>query len=138
MLESYAKYFANKLDTYLLDASVSPLQRIRNFVEDAKRGMARHEFKRGCLVGNLGQEVDLLPLSYRQLLIEIFESWQKRMTTCLREAQLVGELSSESDCESIAEFFWTGWEGAVSRSKLEQSNIPLDKYLAMFIKGLPK
>lgn len=61
VLENYAKYFENKLDACLLDTAYSPLQRLSNFADDAKLGMARHDFKRGCLVGNLGQEVDLLP-----------------------------------------------------------------------------
>lgn len=138
VLESYATYFANKLDKCLLDTNVAPLKRIERFVEDAKSGMARFDYKRGCLVGNLGQEVDLLPSSFRQVLIEIFESWQMRVENCLRQAQDAGELSQDADCKALAEVFWTGWEGAVSRARLEQSSLPLDKYLAFFIQGLPK
>ena len=73
VIENYASYFAKKLDACLLDESYSPLTRISNFVESAKIGMVRHQFKRGCLVGNLGQEVDLLPESFRQQLIDIFQ-----------------------------------------------------------------
>lgn len=138
VLNSYANYFANKLDSCLLDNRSSPLKRIGNFVDDAKHGMARHQFKRGCLVGNLGQEVDLLPESFRPLLIDIFNSWQQRIANCLREAQLAGELAPTADCEALAEFFWIGWEGAVSRSRLEQSTRPLDSYLALFMRGLLK
>ncbi|NOU50571.1 TetR family transcriptional regulator [Pseudoalteromonas sp. JBTF-M23] len=138
VLNSYANYFAKKLDSCLLDTAFSPLQRICNFVEDAKQGIAKHQFKRGCLVGNLGQEVDALPQSFRPVLIEIFETWQVRIANCLHEAQLVGELSVDADCASIAEFFWIGWEGAVSRARLEKSTRPLDKYLELFTQGLPK
>lgn len=138
VLKSYAKYFENKLDACLLDPSYTPLERIKNFVEDAKQGMVRHDFKRGCLVGNLGQEVDLLPDSFREKLIDIFANWQKRVATCLKEAQVSGELSKEVNCDDIAEFFWTGWEGAVSRAKLEESVHPLDNYLAFFIQILSK
>ncbi|MBN7818664.1 TetR/AcrR family transcriptional regulator [Bowmanella yangjiangensis] len=138
VLNSYANYFAKKLDSCLLDTAYSPLQRICNFVEDAKQGIAKHQFKRGCLVGNLGQEVDVLPESFRPVLVAIFESWQARIANCLHEAQLVGELSADADCAGIAEFFWVGWEGAVSRSRLERSTRPLDRYLELFTQGLPK
>ncbi|MDP5138529.1 TetR/AcrR family transcriptional regulator [Rheinheimera baltica] len=138
VLESYANYFASKLDNCLLDNRFSPLTRIRNFVDDARHGIARHQFKRGCLVGNLGQEVDLLPESFRPLLIAIFQSWQQRIAACLREAQLAGELAPEADCDALAEYFWIGWEGAVSRSRLEQSTKPLERYLALFIQGFGK
>lgn len=136
VLESYAKYFEHKLDVCLLNSEVSPLQRLSNFVEDAKQGMARHEFKRGCLVGNLGQEVDLLPDSFRAKLIAIFNSWQHRVADCLEQAKLAGEVAQDLDCQFAAEVFWSGWEGAVSRTKLEQHTKPLDDYLTFFIKGL--
>ena len=68
VLQRYAAYFARKLDRWLLDESVLPLRRLSNFVEDAKAGMARHQFRRGCLVGNLGQEITALPASFRQTL----------------------------------------------------------------------
>lgn len=138
VLTHYANYFANKLDKWLLDTTCSPLMRIHNFVEDAKQGIAKHEFKRGCLVGNLGQEVDLLPESFRPVLIDIFASWQQRIAQCLREAQGAGELCIHANCEDLAEFFWIGWEGAVSRARLEKSTLPLDKYFTLFSQGLPK
>jgi TetR/AcrR family transcriptional repressor of nem operon len=138
VIDNYASYFANKLDACLLDETSPPLTRISNFVTDAKIGMSRHQFKRGCLVGNLGQEVDLLPDSFRQQLIDIFLSWQHRLANCLKAAQAQGDISSTANCELIAEYFWVGWEGAVSRAKLVQDTNPLDNYLDQFIAGLPR
>ncbi|REL34996.1 TetR/AcrR family transcriptional regulator [Thalassotalea euphylliae] len=133
VIDSYATYFARKLDLYLLDETHPPLTRIANFVDDAKQGMQRYQFKRGCLVGNLGQEVDLLPLSYRQQLIDIFSQWQQKLEACLSAAQACGELATKHNCAQLAEDFWIGWEGAVSRAKLVQNAKPLDNYLAFFI-----
>jgi TetR/AcrR family transcriptional repressor of nem operon len=138
VIENYATFFAKKLDMCLLDESHSPLTRISNFVEGAKQGMVRHQFKRGCLVGNLGQEVDLLPESFRQQLIDIFHNWQDRIASSLREAQAQGEISSVANCDLLAEFFWIGWEGAVSRAKLVQDTKPLDNYFNHFIATLPR
>jgi TetR/AcrR family transcriptional repressor of nem operon len=138
VIENYAVFFSKKLDVCLLDESYSPLTRIRNFVDGAKMGMVRHQFKRGCLVGNLGQEVDLLPESFRQQLIDIFHSWQYRIANCLQAAKLQGEISNDADCELLAEFFWIGWEGAVSRAKLVQDTKPLDNYYNHFIEALPR
>ncbi|GAA6171412.1 TetR/AcrR family transcriptional regulator [Colwellia sp. KU-HH00111] len=138
VIDSYASYFADKLDACLLDESYSPLTRLSNFVEKAKMGMARHHFKRGCLVGNLGQEIELLPESFRQQLITIFNNWQQRLSHCFIMAQKQHELSSSADCERLAELFWVGWEGAVSRAKLVQNNQPLDNFFQHFIATLPK
>jgi TetR/AcrR family transcriptional repressor of nem operon len=138
VIDSYAQFFAKRLDACLLDESHPPLARLSNYVQGAKKGMLRFEFKRGCLVGNLGQEVDLLPESFRQILIDIFLSWEQRVANCLRAAQLNGDIAATADCDLLAECFWVGWEGAVSRARLVQSNQPLDNYFNNFIAGLPK
>jgi TetR/AcrR family transcriptional repressor of nem operon len=138
VIEKYASYFENKLKTFLLDDSYSPLMRISNFVEDAKMGMIRHQFKRGCLVGNLGQEIELLPESFRPQLIAIFLCWQQRVESCLKAAQVQGEISNSANCEQLAEYFWIGWEGAVSRAKLVQGTKPLENYFNHFIAALPR
>ncbi|TEW50213.1 acrylate utilization transcriptional regulator AcuR [Psychromonas algicola] len=138
VIESYANYFAKKLDSCLLDSETSPLKRLSNYVESAKRGMIRYEFKRGCLIGNLGQEVELLPESFRPILIDVFNTWQQRVASCFKEAQNHGELSKTANCEFLAECFWIGWEGAVSRARLVKNNKPLDNYFKNFIAGLPR
>jgi TetR/AcrR family transcriptional repressor of nem operon len=138
VLQNYAEYFLHKLEIHLLDESYLPLTRIRHFVADAKAGMIRYEFKRGCLVGNLGQEVGVLPDSFRPQIIEIFVSWQDCLARCLKDAQLHGELAESANCQLLAENFWVGWEGAVSRAKLVQQATPLDNYCDLFMAALPK
>lgn len=138
VIESYANYFARKLDDCLLDPTTPPLTRLSHYVENAKIGMSRFDFKRGCLVGNLGQEVDLLPESFRQVLIDIFESWQQRVSDCFQAAKENGDLAMSADCDLLAECFWVGWEGAVSRARLVQNTHPLDNFFNHFIASLPK
>ncbi len=138
VIESYASFFAKRLDNFLLDTTFTPLDRLNNYVENAKQAMESFQFKRGCLIGNLGQEVSLLPESFRQQLIDIFLVWQQRVAACLKEAQAQGYISEIADCDLLAEYFWIGWEGAVSRAKLVQSSKPLDNFYQYFISGLPK
>ena len=138
VIESYANYFAHKLDTYLLDEKYPPLIRIANFVENAKSGLTHHQFKRGCLIGNLGQEVDLLPDSFRPVLSHVFMTWQKRIANCLELAKKNHDLSHSANAEKLAEYFWIGWEGAISRTRLTQDTSPIDNYFHHFIAGLPR
>tara|TARA_R110000751_G_scaffold15290_8_gene49732 strand:- start:1218 stop:1805 length:588 start_codon:yes stop_codon:yes gene_type:complete len=138
VIAHYDRYFSDKLDMHLLNANYSPLMRLQNFVDDAVQGMTRHDFKRGCLVGNLSQEVDALPSGFRTQLTAIFVSWQHRVETCLQEAQLMGEVAHSTDCTQVAEFFWIGWEGAVSRAKLVENAKPLRLFIQYFLQALPK
>lgn len=138
VLQCYAIYFARKLDHWLLNESVPALQRISDFVEDAKAGMLKHQFRRGCLVGNLGQEITVLPESFRSALENILLDWQKRLAVCLRVAVEQGQIAKDSDCDVLAAYFWIGWEGAVLRAKLVQAVTPLDTFLKGFLAGIQK
>lgn len=137
LIERYAEFFARKLDRYFLDPALSPLKRVRAFIDDAKSGMARFEYRRGCLIGNLGQEMTALPESFRARLKDTFEDWQNRLAACLTEAQNANELACGVDPRQLAVFFWIGWEGAVLRAKLEQSVVPLEIFTEYFFAGLP-
>ncbi len=138
VIDAYAAYFARKLDRLFLDASCMPLARVRAFVDEACTGMARFDFRRGCLIGNLGQEMGVLPEAYRDRLEAVFLDWQARLATCLREARAAGEIAASADCDALAAFFWTGWEGAVLRAKLVRGAGPLRQFGEGFLAGLPR
>lgn len=131
LIDAYAAYFARKLDRWFDAAERAPLDRLRGFIADARSGMARYGYRRGCLVGNLGQEMGALPEPFRKRLAAVFRDWEARTSRCLRAAQETGDIPEGIDCDSLAHFFWIGWEGAVLRAKLEKRPDALD----VFAKG---
>lgn len=136
LIALYARYFVRKLDRFLLDESLTPLKRIEAFCEEAERGMQRFEFRRGCLVGNLGQEMGALPESFRAQLTDVLLDWEARFERCLDSAKAAGEISTKADSARLAAFFWIGWEGAVLRAKLERNGEPLRVFADMFLMSL--
>ncbi|UFX42862.1 TetR/AcrR family transcriptional regulator [Bradyrhizobium sp. 41S5] len=134
LIDSYAGYFSRKLDGFFLNEQHPPLERLRGFTDDATSAMKRFRYARGCLVGNLGQEMSVLPQSFRQQLFDVFIDWQQRTAKCLRATQAAGAISSNQDCDWLAEFFWIGWEGAVLRAKLERRSDPLHSFSKGFFK----
>lgn len=136
VLEAYQHYFAQKLDKHLLNSALSPLARIDDFVLSAGAGMARFNFMRGCLVGNLLQESSLLPQTFADVLKSTLFDWQSRVARCLQEAINSGEIPDIYPAPELAMTFWTGWEGAVMRAKLFHSTEPLDDYWAFFKRAL--
>lgn len=136
LITLYARYFVGKIDRFLLDESLTPLKRIEAFCEDAERGMQRFDFRRGCLVGNLGQEMGALPESFREQLTNVLLDWQARFERCLEQAKAAGEISEATDCARLAAFFWIGWEGAVLRAKLERNGEALRVFADMFLMSL--
>ncbi len=138
VMNAYDAYFLHKLDRYLLNDSRDPMDRLVDFVDDAKRGLAKYRYTRGCLVGNLSQELPVLPSAYRKHLHGILTGCQRRVAQCLRLAQKQGGIGRKADCDALAVFFWIGWEGAVMRARLVQNAGPLDTFVEGFLKGLPR
>lgn len=133
VMDAYDDYFKRKLDRWLLNEERAPLDRLADFVADASKGMRRHRFTRGCLVGNLGQELGTLPPGFRERLDAILIGWQQRVAACLQAAQDEGRIAARLDPQQLAEFFWIAWEGAVLRARLIQSDRPLSNFIETFL-----
>jgi TetR/AcrR family transcriptional repressor of nem operon len=141
LIAAYQAYFVDLLEGALSDDRLPHLDRLRLFVQRATDGMARHDFRRGCLVGNLGQEMAALPESFRAELVAVFADWQRRTARCLSNAKGAGDLPAQADPDALAQFFWIGWEGAILRAKLEQGPEPIrlfaDLFFSMLKEGEP-
>ena len=136
LIARYDAYFVRKLDRFFLDTTLSPLDRIDAFFANAERGMKRFGFRRGCLVGNLGQEMGALPESFRAQLTNVLLDWQRRTALVLEQARKSGEIGKNTNCAEWAAFLWTGWEGAVLRAKLERKAAPLQMFARLFRQGI--
>lgn len=132
VVENYVAYYARKMDRIFNDTSLTPLARLKAFVENAKHGMTRFDFRRGCLIGNLGQELASLDNEFRGRLEAVLVSWETRVTACLEEAVKTGEIAPDSDAHSLSRFFWIGWEGAILRAKLTRTLAPIDHFAAIY------
>lgn len=132
VIDAYGVYFAAKLGRWLGNPARRPMQRLADFVADAKAGMARHQFRRGCLVGNLGQELGGNHDEFRVRLEAVLGDWRRRVAECLCQARAAGEIGPSVDCDRMADFFWIGWEGAILRAKLTRSTQPMDLFAETF------
>lgn len=134
LIEAYGADFLAVLHRSLDRADLLPLDRLGAFAAGAEAWMAAHGYRRGCLVGNLGQEMAALPEDYRARLQAVLADWQEATARCLRTAQAAGEIGPSEDPEALAALFWTGWEGAVLRAKLDRGPEPLRAFIAAFLR----
>lgn len=136
VIAEYDRYFTRKIDRHLSDAAVPAVERITAFCVDAEEGMQRHSFRRGCVIGNLGQEMNALPEAYRAQIIGVLDGWRERVAACLTTGKANGEIPAWVDCRQSAEAFWIGWEGAVLHAKLHRSAEPLRTFRRFYVTGL--
>jgi len=131
VLDRFAACFDEHLDRSLGDASVPPLDRLRNYFEAIFERLESDQCRKGCLVGNLSQEMADQSEVFRVRLEEIFESWVDRYAECLRQAQAAGEIGPDLDVRELAEFWLNGWQGAILRAKTMRSTAPLRTFLGV-------
>ncbi|MCP4988558.1 MAG: TetR family transcriptional regulator [Colwellia sp.] len=131
VIANYDSYFSRKLDSHLKNERILVDKRLMSFVDDAKAGIEKYDFNRGCLVGNLEQEVAVLPDSHREKLFLVMQGWQSKISSYIQE---ICPTAKQEECDLLAEFFWIGWEGAVSRCKLVKTTQPIDLFITHFNK----
>lgn len=129
VIDQFAERYAERLATYLDDKEVTPLNRIRNYLEGGLARFTANQYTKGCLIGNLGQELADQNERFRARLDTIFHFWKERFTACIRESQQQGELAQTLKPEVIAGFILSGWEGAVLRAKVMKSPQPLRDFI---------
>lgn len=129
IIETFTKRFLTRLDLFLSDESLSPLNRLRLFLEKGLSQLEAHNFTAGSLIGDLTQELSAQNERFRGRLDGVMLSWSERFAHCLREAQQAGELSTSADPQAIASFILSGWEGSVLRSKAMRSPRPVQEFI---------
>jgi TetR/AcrR family transcriptional repressor of nem operon len=131
VLDRFAECIGERQERILADSSVPPLDRLRQYCETVCDALESDDCRKGCLVGNLSQEMADQSELFRARLEEIFESWVDRYAACLLEAQQNGELLSDLDAHDVAEFWLNSWQGAILRAKSMRSASPLRTFLAV-------
>jgi TetR/AcrR family transcriptional regulator, transcriptional repressor for nem operon len=128
VIDNYAGIWARKLKRLLENPSAPPLRRIDDYIDEGISGLERYAFQRGCLIGNMGQEIATLNDAIRDRLLGVFAHWTKAIAACLVEAKKCGEIDARLDVDKTARFFWLAWEGAILQAKLQRSTQPIEDF----------
>lgn len=129
VMDVFAGYYSQRMAALLQDTAPSPLSRIRTLLQGSLQRFSNNQCSKGCLIGNLGQEMADQNERFRARLDEIFDDWRKLFAACLSEAQTAKELDSRLDAEALASFILSGWEGAILRAKVMKSPQPLQDFI---------
>lgn len=131
VINLFAERYAQKLHSFFDDHNVEPLERIRNYLEHSIEHLTQENFSKGCLIGNLGQELADQNERFRDRLAEVFNDWLALFADCLQQAQQAGSLNPRLDTQKLASFLLSGWEGAILRAKVMRSPEPLKQFVGI-------
>src|ERR1700722_19012967 len=122
-LEILDRYFGNNslvIAETLRNEALSPLKRIRAYIDASIAAIKNHGTKNGCLVGNFAAEASDHSEIISKRVADIYAEVREAMTDCLKAAVKEGELSKSFKAGEVATFIVTGLQGAWLVSKVER------------------
>jgi len=122
-LEILERYFANSrlvIGETLRNDAISPLKRLRAYIDSSIAAIRNHEVKNGCLVGNFAAEASDHSEIIRKRVSEIYSELREATAYCLKAAVKAGELPKNLKIGDVADFIVTGLQGAWLVSKVER------------------
>ncbi|HEY1941695.1 MAG TPA: TetR family transcriptional regulator C-terminal domain-containing protein [Roseiarcus sp.] len=123
--------YAEKVGTRLAvldERGLAPLERLRRYFE-AMAELSAAPDAPGCLLGNFAAELSSQSPAIRERVSAAFADWRLALARVIAEAQRGGDIRAESPPEALAAFLIDAWEGALLRTKVEQSPAPLRGFL---------
>lgn len=112
--------------------TIPPTERLTHFFASAANNACENQFKIGCFMGNMCQEMADGNEAIRLKVKQAMRLYTQLIEHVLEEAQMSGEMSADKDPKMVAEFLFNAWEGALMRVKASCCREPLDAFLTLF------
>lgn len=114
------------------DESLPPLERVKRSFETLIATFEGAECSKGCLIGNLSQEMADQFENVRQRLEKSLQEWTKEVSKLLLQAQKENAISADMNVEMLAENLISSFQGALLRSKVKKSPEPLNNFIHLY------
>ena len=127
-LEIINLYFSSSgpmLDSTLRNEALTPLARVRAYVDANLDRLNETGMRNGCLFGNFIAEASEHSEAIRQRIVAILAEMERAIAVCLREAVAARELPADFGCDEIAAFVMSGLQGAILLAKAQRSPKPV-------------
>ena len=136
LLDRYTEQHSPFIEATLMDQTRPPLDRIKAYLQVLIGELEQRNWCHGCLVGNMSLEASEHSELIRERLVMLFQTWRKPMADCLEQAQAEGDLRTDLDPDTLADFLLAAWQGAMMRMKVGRDPAPLRGYLDIVTRTL--
>lgn len=129
------KFVAERREVFypiFTDESLAPLERAKRSFEALFATFEDNNCTKGCLIGNLGQEMSDQSENVRQRLEVALQEWTKGLTALLLQAQQEKSIPADVDARMLAENLISSFQGALLRSKVKKSLEPLRDFIHLY------
>lgn len=133
IIRHFDKTYSANLTLLLQNKERTPLQRLKDYCNSVKAIMIAQDCRKGCLIGNLSQEMADQSEVLREELCTVMRKWRDIFATCIEEGRASGEIKSQATADCQAELFLSAWSGSVMRAKTVKSVEPMEIFMHMMI-----
>jgi TetR/AcrR family transcriptional repressor of nem operon len=138
IIRHFDETYSTTLQAILRNQELSPLNRLREYCLTGKANMLAQDCRKGCLIGNLSQEMADQSEVLRTELMTVMRKWRDLFAACIEEGQKSGEIRGQISADALAELFLSGWSGAVMRAKTVKQVEPMEVFIDLMIDKLLK
>lgn len=132
-IHRYAECMSQQLDRALSEHA-SPIDGLRAFFEAQAESFKEAELTGGCLIANLGAELDDSE-TCREALRTSTSAYLAGLSAVIASAQAAGAVRSDIEADELAALLSDAWEGAVIRMKIQRTTAPLQSVLDRLLEG---
>ena len=111
--------------TILGNSAIPPLDRLINYFKESAKCLSEQNFKTGCFIGSISQEMADTSEIIRDKVGILFKKHTDKVEVLLQEAKDKNQLQLEIPVPGLAEFIFNAWEGALMRAKASRSDQPI-------------
>ena len=129
------KFVADRVEVFspiFSDESLPPLERVKKSFETIIATFEGDDCSKGCLIGNLGQEMADQFENVRQRLEQALQSWTKGLSKLLLQAQKENTIPADTNADMLAENLISSFQGALLLSKVKKSPEPLRNFIHLY------
>jgi len=138
IIQHYDQIYSAALLRTLRNPQQTPLQRLRTYCETGKEMFLSKECRKGCLIGNLSQEMSDQSETLRKVLSTVMLKWRDVFAQCIEEGQNIGEITKVCSADQLAELLNAGWGGAVMRAKTVKTVEPMEIFIDLMFNNFLK
>jgi TetR/AcrR family transcriptional repressor of nem operon len=113
----------------LLNDALEPMKRLRLWAETGIHALNQNGEWNGCLLGNFGGEANAAIDLIQGRLAIIFKQQQKNIAYCLKAGVKAGDLPTDTNCDELALFIHSAFEGALLIAKAQRNTKPMESFL---------
>jgi TetR/AcrR family transcriptional repressor of nem operon len=132
IIDKFVAARSEELSSILNDAYLPAIERVKKSFETIITEFEKNGCYKGCLLGNLGQEMSDQFDNVRQRLEQSIQLWEKRVSDVLIQAQNEKSIPAYIDTKMLAENMIASFQGALLRSKIKKSSEPLRNFIRLY------